>query len=74
MTDGVTICGFASSTQQIDALSPSHIVPEVHAICIAGGSAYGLDAARNETSKNLLGAEPVLIRASSRFLVPSTLI
>lgn len=45
MTGGVTISGFASSTRQIDALSPAHIVPEVHAICIAGGSAYGLDAA-----------------------------
>ena len=45
MTGGINISGFASSTRQIDALSPSHIVPEVHAICIAGGSAYGLDAA-----------------------------
>lgn len=45
MTGGVTISGFASSTRQIDALSPAHIVPEVHAVCIAGGSAYGLDAA-----------------------------
>ena len=45
MTGGVTINGFASSTRQIDALSPSHIVAEVDAICIAGGSAYGLDAA-----------------------------
>ncbi len=45
MTGGVNISGFATSTRQIDALSPSHIVSEVHAICIAGGSAYGLDAA-----------------------------
>ena len=45
MTGGVVINGFATSTRQIDALSPSHIVPKVHAICIAGGSAFGLDAA-----------------------------
>ncbi len=45
MTGGVNISGFATSTRQIDALSPSHIVSKVHAICIAGGSAYGLDAA-----------------------------
>ena len=44
MTGGVDVGGFATSTRQIDALSPSHIVPKVHAICIAGGSAYGLDA------------------------------
>jgi L-aminopeptidase/D-esterase-like protein len=45
MTGGVAINGFATSTRQIDALSPSHIVPEVHAICLTGGSAFGLDAA-----------------------------
>jgi len=45
MTGGVNISGFATSTRQIDALSPLHVVPKVHAICIAGGSAYGLDAA-----------------------------
>ncbi len=44
MTGGVDVGGFATSTRQIDALSPSHIVPKVHATCIAGGSAYGLDA------------------------------
>jgi L-aminopeptidase/D-esterase-like protein len=45
MTGGVSINGFATSTRQIDALSPSHIVPKVHAICLTGGSAFGLDAA-----------------------------
>jgi L-aminopeptidase/D-esterase-like protein len=45
MTGGVAINGFATSTRQIDALSPFHIVPKVHAICLAGGSAFGLDAA-----------------------------
>ena len=45
MTGGIAINGFATSTRQIDALNPSHIVPKVHAICIAGGSAFGLDAA-----------------------------
>ncbi|MFB0532638.1 MAG: P1 family peptidase, partial [Desulfatiglandales bacterium] len=45
MTGGVNISGFATSTRQIDALSPLHVLSKVHAICIAGGSAYGLDAA-----------------------------
>jgi len=45
MTGGISISGFATSSRQIDALSPSHIVPKVHGICITGGSAYGLDAA-----------------------------
>lgn len=45
MTGGIDISGFATSSRQVDALSASHIVPKVHAICITGGSAYGLDAA-----------------------------
>jgi len=45
MTGGVAVHGFAASTRQIDALSPFHIVDKVHAICISGGSAFGLDAA-----------------------------
>jgi len=45
MTGGIDMSGFATSSRQIDALSASHIVPKVHAICITGGSAYGLDAA-----------------------------
>jgi len=45
MIGGIDISGFATSTRQTDALSASHIVPKVHAICITGGSAYGLDAA-----------------------------
>ncbi len=45
MTGGIDISGFATSSRQIDALSASHIVQKVHAICITGGSAYGLDAA-----------------------------
>jgi len=45
MTGGIDISGFATSSRQIDALSTSHIVSEVHAVCITGGSAYGLDAA-----------------------------
>ncbi len=45
MTGGVDVSGFASSTRQIDALSPHHIVHKIHGVCIAGGSAYGLDSA-----------------------------
>jgi L-aminopeptidase/D-esterase-like protein len=41
----VDIRGSASGTRQLDALIGLHIVNEVHGICIAGGSAFGLDAA-----------------------------
>jgi L-aminopeptidase/D-esterase-like protein len=42
---GVDIRGSASGTREMDALSPLHLVPHVHAVLLAGGSAFGLDAA-----------------------------
>ncbi len=42
---GVDIRGSAAGTRELDALSPMHLVPHVHAIVLAGGSAFGLDAA-----------------------------
>ncbi len=41
----VDIRGSAAGTRQLDALLGFHIVNEVHAVCISGGSAFGLDAA-----------------------------
>jgi L-aminopeptidase/D-esterase-like protein len=37
--------GSAAGTRQMDALIGLHIVEEVQAVCIAGGSAFGLEAA-----------------------------
>src|SRR5450432_471616 len=42
---GVDIRGFASGTQEVDTLSPSHVSDQVHGILLAGGSAFGLEAA-----------------------------
>lgn len=44
-TAGVYIGGNASSTRQMDSLKPMHVVDRIHAVCLAGGSAFGLDAA-----------------------------
>jgi L-aminopeptidase/D-esterase-like protein len=41
---GVSIGGFATGTQELDVLSPTHITPSIHALCLAGGSAFGLEA------------------------------
>jgi L-aminopeptidase/D-esterase-like protein len=41
----VDIRGSAAGTRQLDALLGFHIVEEVHAILLSGGSAFGLDAA-----------------------------
>ena len=40
----VDIRGTAAGTRQIDALTHLHLVDKIHAILLAGGSAFGLDA------------------------------
>lgn len=42
---GVDVRGSAPGTRETDLLNPIHLVERVHAICLSGGSAYGLDAA-----------------------------
>jgi L-aminopeptidase/D-esterase-like protein len=37
--------GRATGTRELDALSPSHLVPMIHGLLLTGGSAYGLGAA-----------------------------
>jgi L-aminopeptidase/D-esterase-like protein len=42
---GIDVRGSAAGTRQVDALNISHIVEEIHAILLCGGSSFGLDAA-----------------------------
>lgn len=42
---GISQRGAAPGTRETDLLNPSHMVQRVHAITLAGGSAFGLDAA-----------------------------
>ncbi len=42
---GVDVRGGAPGTRETDLLNPVNLVEKVHAIVLAGGSAYGLDAA-----------------------------
>ena len=42
---GVNVCGFATGTREIDVLNAHHITPGINALCLSGGSAYGLAAA-----------------------------
>jgi L-aminopeptidase/D-esterase-like protein len=42
---GVDMRGSATGTREIDTLSALHVAPCIHAITLAGGSAFGLDAA-----------------------------
>src|SRR5215469_6370920 len=43
-TGGVDIRGSATGTEETPTLDPLHVAPHVHAIVLAGGSAFGLAA------------------------------
>src|SRR5439155_318843 len=42
---GVDIRGSATGSSEIDVMSPGHVTDRVHAVVLAGGSAFGLEAA-----------------------------
>ena len=42
---GVDVRGGGPGTRETDALHPQNLVDTVHAVCLSGGSAYGLSAA-----------------------------
>lgn len=42
---GADVRGSAPGTREIDLLNPVNTVERIHAICLSGGSAFGLDAA-----------------------------
>jgi L-aminopeptidase/D-esterase-like protein len=42
---GVDLRGSASGTEELPVMAPDHIAPHVHAVVLAGGSAFGLEAA-----------------------------
>lgn len=44
-TGGIDIRGSAAGTRQTDSLQSQHLVEEVHAVLLSGGSAFGLNAA-----------------------------
>jgi len=44
-TPGVSVRGGGPGTRETDAVHPENLVQEIHAICLTGGSAFGLNAA-----------------------------
>lgn len=42
---GVDIGGGATGSEELDVMSPLHLTPVVHGVTLAGGSAFGLEAA-----------------------------
>ena len=57
-TPGVSVRGGGPGTRETDALAPHNLVQEIHAVCLTGGSAFGLAAAGGVVDwleKNSLG-------------------
>ena len=50
-TAGVDVRGSAPGTRETDLLNPINTVQQVQAILLAGGSAFGLDAASGVTAR-----------------------
>jgi L-aminopeptidase/D-esterase len=42
---GVDVRGSASGTEELEVLNPMHLTERIHAVVLAGGSAFGLEAA-----------------------------
>ena len=57
---GVDVRGAATGSVELDVLSPGHVDPRVDAIVLAGGSAYGLEAAAGV--RRFLGAHGVGVK------------
>ena len=54
---GVDVRGSAPGTRETDLLDPLNLVSVVHAICLSGGSAYGLDAASGVMEEKGIGLD-----------------
>jgi L-aminopeptidase/D-esterase-like protein len=64
---GVDVRGSATGTQELDTLNPLHVSDRIHGICLAGRSAFGLEAAsgvRRHLESRKIGF------AAGRFVVP----
>jgi L-aminopeptidase/D-esterase-like protein len=64
---GVDVRGSATGTQELDVLNPLHVTDRIHGICLAGGSAFGLEAASGV--RKYLAAKKIGF-AAGKFTVP----
>jgi L-aminopeptidase/D-esterase-like protein len=71
---GVDIRGSATGSAELDVLSPGHVDARVDAIVLAGGSAYGLEAAAGV--RRYLGAHGVGVKVGAHVvpIVPAAIL
>jgi L-aminopeptidase/D-esterase-like protein len=63
----VDVRGSATGSQELDVLNPLHVTDRIHGICLAGGSAFGLEAASGV--RKYLASKKIGFPAG-RFVVP----
>jgi L-aminopeptidase/D-esterase-like protein len=71
---GFNIGGGATGSQELDVLTPGHVTAQIHGICLAGGSAFGLEAAsgvRNYLEQKGIGFQT---RAAKVPIVPGAIL
>jgi L-aminopeptidase/D-esterase-like protein len=71
---GVDVRGSATGSAELDVLNPLHVDAQVDAIVLAGGSAYGLEAAAGV--RRFLGARGVGVRVGAHVvpIVPAAIL
>src|SRR5262249_38131123 len=73
-TGGVDVRGSATGSEELDVLNPGHVDAQVDAIVLAGGSAYGLEAAAGV--RRFLGARGVGVKVGAHVvpIVPAAIL
>src|SRR5271154_6746103 len=64
---GIDVRGSATGTQELDTLNPLHVTDKIQGICLAGRSAFGLEAASGV--RKYLEGKKIGFQAG-RFIVP----
>lgn len=70
----VDVRGGAPGTRETDALNPTCLVDGIHAICLSGGSAFGLDAASGVAAKLALDGKGFAIGDFRVPIVPAAIL
>lgn len=69
-TGGVSVRGAAPGTRETDLLAPDNLVDHVDAVCLSGGSAFGLDAATGVMNRLASAGRGFSVGSDPSWVVP----
>ena len=67
---GVSVRGAAPGTRETDLLAPTNLIDQVDAVCLSGGSAFGLDAASGVMSYLVSVGRGFVVGSDPAWVVP----